>query len=79
MLEVASPSQIVLLEHLVLLLFSVPGVVLGWWVFINEEFEEAGYCLVLSEGARENCGVWFVRAGELCSHMAEGGVNSDCA
>jgi drug/metabolite transporter (DMT)-like permease len=30
LLEVASASQIVLLEHLVLLLFSVPAVVLGW-------------------------------------------------
>ena len=30
LLEVASPSQIVLLEHLVLLLYSVPAVVLGW-------------------------------------------------
>jgi drug/metabolite transporter (DMT)-like permease len=30
LLEVAAPSQIVLLEHLVLLLYSVPAVVLGW-------------------------------------------------
>jgi drug/metabolite transporter (DMT)-like permease len=29
-LEVAAPSQIVLLEHLGLLLYSVPAVVLGW-------------------------------------------------
>ena len=29
LLKVASPSQIVLLEHLVLLLYSVPAVVLG--------------------------------------------------
>src|ERR687884_1584508 len=33
LLEVASPSQIVLLEHLVLLLYSVPAVVLGWRAF----------------------------------------------
>jgi drug/metabolite transporter (DMT)-like permease len=33
LLEVASPSQIVLLEHLVLLLYSVPTVVLGWGFF----------------------------------------------
>ena len=33
LLEVASPSQIVLLEHLVLLLYSVPAVVLGWRFF----------------------------------------------
>jgi drug/metabolite transporter (DMT)-like permease len=33
LLEVASPSQIVLLEHLVLLLYSVPTVVLGWRFF----------------------------------------------
>ena len=33
LLEVASPSQIVLLEHLVLLLFSVPAVALGWRFF----------------------------------------------
>src|SRR5215216_380390 len=33
LLEVASPSQIVLLEHLVLLLYSVPAVVLGWKFF----------------------------------------------
>jgi drug/metabolite transporter (DMT)-like permease len=33
LLEVASPSQIVLLEHLVLLLSSVPAVVLGWRFF----------------------------------------------
>src|ERR687884_1863495 len=33
LLEVASPSQIVLLEHLVLLLYSVPAVVLGWRYF----------------------------------------------
>src|SRR5918998_111694 len=32
-LEVASPSQIVLLEHLILLLYSVPAVVLGWRFF----------------------------------------------
>jgi drug/metabolite transporter (DMT)-like permease len=30
---VAAPSQIVLLEHLVLLLYSVPAVVLGWRFF----------------------------------------------
>ena len=33
LLDVASPSQIVLLEHLVLLLYSVPAVVLGWRFF----------------------------------------------
>jgi drug/metabolite transporter (DMT)-like permease len=33
LLEVAAPSQIVLLEHLVLLLYSVPAVVLGWRFF----------------------------------------------
>ncbi len=33
LLEVASPSQIVLLEHLVLLLYSVPAVVVGWRFF----------------------------------------------
>src|ERR687894_573128 len=33
LLEVASPSQIVLLEHLILLLYSVPAVVLGWRFF----------------------------------------------
>src|SRR5918993_428839 len=33
LLDVASPSQIVLLEHLILLLFSVPAVVLGWRFF----------------------------------------------
>ena len=33
LLEVASPSQIVLLEHLVLLLYSVPTVALGWRIF----------------------------------------------
>jgi drug/metabolite transporter (DMT)-like permease len=33
LLKVASPSQIVLLEHLVLLVFSVPAVVLGWRFF----------------------------------------------
>jgi drug/metabolite transporter (DMT)-like permease len=33
LLEVALPSQIVLLEHLVLLLYSVPAVVLGWRFF----------------------------------------------
>jgi drug/metabolite transporter (DMT)-like permease len=33
LLEVAAPSQIVLLEHLVLLLYSVPAVVLGWKFF----------------------------------------------
>jgi drug/metabolite transporter (DMT)-like permease len=33
LLEVASPSQIVLLEHLVLLLYSVPAAVLGWRFF----------------------------------------------
>ena len=33
LLEVASPSQIVLLEHLVLLGYSVPAVVLGWRFF----------------------------------------------
>jgi drug/metabolite transporter (DMT)-like permease len=33
LLEVAAPSQIVLLEHLVLLLYSMPAVVLGWRFF----------------------------------------------
>jgi drug/metabolite transporter (DMT)-like permease len=33
LLKVASPSQIVLLEHLVLLLYSVPAVALGWRFF----------------------------------------------
>jgi drug/metabolite transporter (DMT)-like permease len=33
LLEVASPSQIVLLEHLVLLLYSVPAVLWGWRYF----------------------------------------------
>jgi drug/metabolite transporter (DMT)-like permease len=33
LLEVASPSQIVLLEHLVLLVYSVPAVALGWRFF----------------------------------------------
>src|SRR3712207_2410761 len=33
LLEVATPSQIVLLEHLVLLLYSVPAVLLGWRFF----------------------------------------------
>src|ERR687898_3565020 len=33
LLEVATPSQIVLLEHLVLLLYSVPAVILGWRFF----------------------------------------------
>jgi drug/metabolite transporter (DMT)-like permease len=33
LLEVVSPSQIVFLEHLVLLLYSVPAVVLGWRFF----------------------------------------------
>jgi drug/metabolite transporter (DMT)-like permease len=33
LLEVATPSQIVLLEHLVLLLYSVPAVMLGWRYF----------------------------------------------
>ena len=33
LLEVATPSQIVLLEHLVLLLYSTPAVVLGWRFF----------------------------------------------
>src|SRR5215210_638532 len=33
LLEVASPSQIVFLEHIVLLLFSVPAVALGWRFF----------------------------------------------
>jgi drug/metabolite transporter (DMT)-like permease len=33
LLEVATPSQVVLLEHLILLLYSVPVVVLGWRYF----------------------------------------------
>jgi drug/metabolite transporter (DMT)-like permease len=33
LLKVAAPTQIVLLEHLVLLLYSVPAVVLGWKFF----------------------------------------------
>ena len=33
LLEVATPSQVVLLEHLVLLLYSVPAVLLGWRFF----------------------------------------------
>src|ERR671918_1452033 len=33
LLKIATPSQIVLLEHLVLLVYSVPAVVLGWRFF----------------------------------------------
>jgi hypothetical protein len=33
LLEVMSPPAIVLSEHLVLMLYSVPAVVLGWGVF----------------------------------------------
>src|ERR687893_386457 len=33
LLEVATPSQIVFLEHLVLLVYSVPAVLLGWRYF----------------------------------------------
>jgi drug/metabolite transporter (DMT)-like permease len=62
LLEVASPSQIVLLEHLVLLLYSVPAVVLGWRFFRGLEAAQWVALLVIGWGGSALATLLFTTA-----------------
>ena len=62
LLEVASPSQIVLLEHLVLLLYSVPAVVLGWRYFRGLGVAQWGALLVIGWGGSAIATLLFTTA-----------------
>jgi drug/metabolite transporter (DMT)-like permease len=62
LLEVASPSQIVLLEHLVLLLYSVPAVVLGWRFFRGLGAAQWGALLVIGWGGSALATLLFTTA-----------------
>src|SRR5919106_4885329 len=62
LLEVASPSQIVLLEHLVLLLYSVPAVVLGWRFFRGFGVAQWVALLVIGWGGSALATLLFTKA-----------------
>ena len=62
LLEVASPSQIVLLEHLVLLLYSVPAVVLGWRFFRGLGMAQWISLLVIGWGGSALATLLFTKA-----------------
>ena len=62
LLEVASPSQIVLLEHLVLLLFSVPAVALGWRYFRGFGVTQWAALLVIGWGGSALATLLFTTA-----------------
>src|SRR5215210_8786672 len=62
LLEVASPSQIVLLEHLVLLLYSVPAVVLGWRFFRGLGAAQWGALLIIGWGGSALATLLFTAA-----------------
>ena len=62
LLEVASPSQIVLLEHLVLLLYSVPAVVLGWRFFRGLGIAQWISLLVIGWGGSALATLLFTKA-----------------
>ena len=65
LLEVASPSQIVLLEHLVLLLFSVPAVALGWRFFRGFGAPQWAALLVIGWGGSALATLLFTTAFAL--------------
>ena len=62
LLKVASPSQIVLLEHLVLLLYSVPAVVLGWRFFRGLGMAQWISLLVIGWGGSALATLLFTKA-----------------
>ncbi len=62
LLEVATPSQIVLLEHLVLLLFSVPAVVVGWRFFRGLGVAQWAALLVIGWGGSAIATLMFTTA-----------------
>ncbi len=62
LLDVASPSQIVLMEHLVLLLYSVPAVVLGWRYFRGLGVAQWGALLVIGWGGSAIATLLFTTA-----------------
>ena len=62
LLEVASPSQIVLLEHLVLLLYSVPAVALGWRFFRGFRAPQWAALLVIGWGGSALATLLFTTA-----------------
>ncbi|MDP8952513.1 MAG: DMT family transporter [Actinomycetota bacterium] len=62
LLEVASPSQIVLLEHLVLLLYSVPAVALGWRFFRGFKAPQWASLLVIAWGGSALATLLFTTA-----------------
>ena len=62
LLEVMSPSAIVLSEHLVLLLYSVPAVVLGWSFFRNLGTQQWIALLVIAWGGSALATLLFTTA-----------------
>jgi drug/metabolite transporter (DMT)-like permease len=62
LLEVMSPSAIVLSEHLVLLLYSVPAVVLGWRLFRNLGTQQWIALLVIAWGGSALATLLFTTA-----------------
>ncbi len=62
LLEVMSPSAIVLTEHLVLLLYSVPAVLLGWSLFRNLGIQQWIALLVIAWGGSALATLLFTTA-----------------
>jgi drug/metabolite transporter (DMT)-like permease len=62
LLEVMSPSAIVLSEHLILLLYSVPAVVLGWSFFRNLGTQQWIALLVIAWGGSALATLLFTTA-----------------
>jgi drug/metabolite transporter (DMT)-like permease len=62
LLKVASPSQIVLMEHLVLLLYSVPAVLVGWRFFRGLGAVQWGALLVIGWGGSAIATLLFTTA-----------------
>jgi drug/metabolite transporter (DMT)-like permease len=62
LLEVMSPPAIVLSEHLVLLLYSVPAVALGWRVFLNLRSSQWIALLVIAWGGSALATLLFTAA-----------------
>ena len=62
LLEVMSPPAIVLSEHLVLLLYSVPAVALGWRIFPRLKGSQWGALLVIAWGGSALATLLFTAA-----------------
>jgi drug/metabolite transporter (DMT)-like permease len=65
LLEVMSPPAIVLSEHLVLLLYSVPAVALGWRIFLNLRSSQWIALLVIAWGGSALATLLFTAAFAL--------------